>query len=523
MDPVDIGRWQFGITTVYHFLMVPLTIGLGLVVALMQTMWYRTKDERYLRMTKFWGKLFLINFIMGVATGIVQEFQFGMAWSEYSRFVGDVFGAPLALEALIAFFAESTFLGLWIFGWKRLKPGLHLATLWAAVIGATASAYFIIAANSWMQHPVGVDYVEVNGRMKPQMNSIWAVLSNNTAVSAYLHTITGALAVAGSFLLGISWYHLWKRQQLGLDGEVTQGKPASNSEAIPGRDRTDHAVWLTSLRWGTVIGLIAFIGVAVFGDTQARLMFQQQPMKMAAAEAICSDGNDFSLLSIGNPGTNNCDDVTTVLSIPGLLGFLADGDFNATISGVDTLIPQYQEQYGQTLPEGDMYGDRSGQDVDYMPLMIVTYWGFRFMIGFGVLAAAACVVAWWMARKGTISRQKWLMRLALLAITFPFLANSFGWIFTEMGRQPFVVAPNPTGVDGVYMYTAAAVSPGVSAIEMLISLITLTLVYGVLLVVEVKLLFTYVKGGVPSAMPELIAPTDADDSHAKDDVLAFAY
>src|SRR5690606_27293970 len=187
MDAVDIGRWQFGITTVYHFLMVPLTIGLGLVVAMLQTMWYRTKDERYLRMTKFWGKLFLINFIMGVATGIVQEFQFGMAWSEYSRFVGDVFGAPLALEALLAFFAESTFLGLWIFGWKRLHPKLHLGVLWAAVIGSVISAYFILVANSWMQHPVGVEVVD--GR--PVMTDAWAVFTNNTALVAFQHTIVG--------------------------------------------------------------------------------------------------------------------------------------------------------------------------------------------------------------------------------------------------------------------------------------------------------------------------------------------
>ena len=213
MDPVLIGRWQFGITTVYHFWMVPLTLGLGLLVGIMQTLYYRTGDERWLRSTKFWGKLYLINFIMGVATGIVQEFQFGMAWSEYSRFVGDIFGAPLAMEALIAFFLESTFLGVWIFGWKRLSKSLHLTVLWAAVIGSWLSAFFIIVANSWMQHPVGVEMVD--GR--PVMVDVVAVLTNNTALWAYAHTLAGAVAVGGGFLLGIAWYHLWRRRKDGID------------------------------------------------------------------------------------------------------------------------------------------------------------------------------------------------------------------------------------------------------------------------------------------------------------------
>ncbi|MGH2548472.1 MAG: cytochrome ubiquinol oxidase subunit I, partial [Thermomicrobiales bacterium] len=216
MDPVSIARWQFGITTVYHFLMVPLTIGLGLLVAYMQFRWYRTGQEPYLRMTKFWGKLFLINFIMGVATGIVQEFQFGMAWSEYSRFVGDVFGAPLAMEALLAFFVESTFLGLWIFGWDRLPKKIHLACLCTAVGASVVSAFFIIVANSWMQHPVGVELVD--GR--PRMVDAWAVFTNNTALWAFSHTIFGAIAVAGGFLLGISWYHLWRRRVDGMDTVV---------------------------------------------------------------------------------------------------------------------------------------------------------------------------------------------------------------------------------------------------------------------------------------------------------------
>src|SRR6186713_56792 len=197
MNALDVSRWQFGITTVYHFIFVPLTIGLAPLVAIMQTAWVRTGQEKWLRLTKFYGKLLLINFALGVATGIVQEFQFGMNWSEYSRFVGDVFGAPLAMEGLLAFFVESTFLGLWIFGWDRLPKRVHLATLWAAVIGSWISAYFILAANSWMQHPVGIEMVD--GR--PMLNDIGAVLTNNTALAAFPHTMAGAVAVAGGFLL----------------------------------------------------------------------------------------------------------------------------------------------------------------------------------------------------------------------------------------------------------------------------------------------------------------------------------
>ncbi|MBG0741640.1 cytochrome ubiquinol oxidase subunit I [Paeniglutamicibacter antarcticus] len=536
MEALDIARWQFGITTVYHFLMVPLTIGLGLLVALLQTQWHRTGKEEYLRMTKFWGKLFLINFIMGVATGLVQEFQFGMAWSEYSRFVGDVFGAPLAMESLLAFFIESTFLGLWIFGWKKLPARIHLACLWTAVLGSVVSAYFILVANSWMQHPVGVEMV--NGR--PRMVDAWAVFTNNTALVAFPHTLTGAVAVAGGFLLGISWYHLWRRRRDGIDTVDEQGRVlVGESATIPGRDKTDHAVWLRSLRIGAVVAMIAFAGTAITGDMQGKLMFEQQPMKMAAAEAACHDGTSFSVLSIGDPGSKNCSDVTAVIEIPGILSFLAHNDFTTDIKGVNTLVPEYQQKYGKTLPDNPIYGDRAGQEIQYVPVMAVTYWGFRMMIGFGGLAALAALVALVLVRKGTVPESKWLMRLAVFGILAPFGANAAGWIFTEMGRQPFVVAPNPqfTGIDPVFMFTAAAVSPGVSAGELIFSLVTLGSVYAVLLVVEVKLLFRYVRGGVVAAMPELAHGAqckkgdDGDNDGGAsgggtgdtDDLLAFAY
>jgi len=520
VDPLLIARWQFGITTVYHFWMVPLTIGLGPLVAIMQTMWHRTGNIRYYRMTKFWGKLYLINFIMGVETGLVQEFQFGLAWSEYSRFVGDVFGAPLAMESLLAFFVESTFLGLWIFGWGRLPRRIHLACLWVAIVGSTISAYFIIVANSWMQHPVGVELVDGH----PVMTDIWAVLTNNTAVTAFAHTVLGSFGVGGAFLIGIAWYQLWQRRRDGIDAVGAHGRVIAGEAAdIPGRDKADHRVWLTSLRIGAVTAIIAFAGLAITGDAQGKLMFEQQPMKMAAAEAACHTGTSFSVLSIGDPGSQDCKDVVGVIEIPGVLSFLAKGDFTTPVKGVNQLLPEYQKKYGTTLPDNPIYGERAGQKIDYVPIMEVTYWGFRIMIGFGALAAFAAAVALWMTRKGTVPKSKPVMLLAVAGIAAPFIANSAGWIFTEMGRQPFVVAPNPSGVDGVFMFTAAAVSPGVSFGEILFSLIALGSVYAVLMVFELRLLIRYVRGGVASALPELAHNTDDDDDKKPDDVLSFAY
>lgn len=522
MDPLLIARWQFGITTVYHFLLVPLTIGLGPAVLFMQWRWLRTGDERWYRGTRFWGKLYLINFIMGVATGIVQEFQFGLAWSEYSRFVGDVFGAPLAMEALLAFFAESTFLGLWIFGWDRLPKWLHLGTLAAAVSGSIASAYFILVANAWMQHPVGVTLV--NGH--PVMTDIWALLTNNTAIQEFSHTIVGSAEVGGAFVLGISWYHLWQRRRdridtVGPDGRVVVGEDA----AIAGRDRVDHRLWLVSLRLGALVTILSFGALLYTGDAQGKLMFVQQPMKMAAAEAACNSGTSFSVLTLGNPGSTDCSQIVYSLEVPGVLSFLANGNFTTPVQGVKELVPQYQAKYGTTLPDKAIYGARAGERIDYVPDMVVTYWGFRIMITLGGLAAFASLVALWLTRKGTVPSSKPIMQLAVLGILAPFGANVFGWVFTEMGRQPFVVAPNPTpgGVNGLFMFTAAAVSPGVSAGEMLTSLLVLGLLYLILLVVEVGLLVRYVRGGAASAVPGLLHPEPDEASARRDDVLDFAY
>src|SRR4051794_11818762 len=306
VDVLDIARWQFGIITVYHFVFVPITIGLSAIVAGMETAWVRTGNQEYLRLTKFFGRLFLINFAIGVVTGNVQEFQFGMNWSDYSRFVGDIFGAPLAIEGLLAFFLESTFLGLWIFGWDRLPKRLHLACIWLASIGTVLSAYFILAANSWMQHPVGS---VVNGAAgRAELKDFGAVLTNSTAVGAFLHTITACFVTGGGFVLAISAYHLAR----GRDVEVFR----------------------PSIRMGLVTVLIASLGVVVTGDLQARLMTQQQPMKMAAAEALYDTvaPASFSVFTVGTP--DGSQEVWSV-RVPRVLSFMATGSLDGRVEGIN--------------------------------------------------------------------------------------------------------------------------------------------------------------------------------------------
>lgn len=317
LAPETLARWQFGITTVYHFLFVPLTISLAALVAILQTAWVRTEKEKYLKATKFWGKLFLINIAMGVVTGIVQEFQFGMNWSDYSRFVGDIFGAPLAFEALIAFFFESTFIGLWIFGWDKLPKKIHLACIWMVSIGTVLSAYFILAANSWMQHPVGYRINKETGRA--ELTDFWHVLTQNTALAQVFHTLTAAVLTGGAFMVGIASYHLLRKKH------------------IP--------VMRTSLRLGLVAVVIGGLLTAISGDTLAKVMFKQQPMKMAAAEALWDGENSapFSVFAYGDvdKGHNK-----VAIEVPGLLSFLADSTFDSFVPGINDVNKSEQEKYG---------------------------------------------------------------------------------------------------------------------------------------------------------------------------------
>ena len=468
MNTLDVSRWQFGITTVYHFLFVPLTIGLAPLVAIMQTAWHRTGNPAWYRLTKFFGKLFLINFALGVVTGIVQEFQFGMNWSAYSRFVGDVFGAPLAIEGLAAFFIESTFLGLWIFGWDRLPKRIHLVCIWMVAIGVNLSAYFILAANSFMQHPVGVTFNPTSGRA--ELTSISKMLTNPTVLITFPHTIAGAFLVAGAVVLAISAWHL-------------------------ARVQPDTDTFRRSLRVGMATVLIAGVAVTLSGHVQAQIMTEQQPMKMAAAEALCSTetGAGFSLLAIGSIN-GSCDEVKS-LTVPGLLSFLSTNSTSGTVQGIKELQAQAVAKYGPG---------------DYVPSLPVTYWSFRLMIGLGMLSILVALLGVWVFRRGRSPSGRWYARLAVLVSVAPFLANSFGWIFTEMGRQPWVVVPNPTGLAAVRLLTKDGVSPTVGVGTVLTSLIAFTLVYGLLAVVELTLFLRYAKAG---PLPEPARDHGSDHDH----------
>src|SRR5829696_9223559 len=339
MDVLDVSRWQFGITTVYHFIFVPLTIGLAPLIAAMQTAWVVTGNPGWYRLTRFFGKLFLINFAMGVATGIVQEFQFGMNWSEYSRFVGDIFGAPLAFEGLIAFFFESTFIGLWIFGWSRLPRLVHLACIWIVAIAVNVSAYFIIAANSFMQHPVGARFNPETGRA--ELIDFGALLTNNTAIWAFLHAVAGSLLTAGAFVAGVSAWLMIRSHK----------RPDEAGDARP--------MYRPATIAGSLVALAASAALFYTGDIQGKLMFVQQPMKMASAESLCHTETDpdFSLLTVGTH--NNCDSVTHVIEVPYVLPFLAEGKLSGvTLEGVKARQAKSQEKFGQS---------------NYWPNLLVTY------------------------------------------------------------------------------------------------------------------------------------------------------
>src|SRR6266571_3633741 len=416
VSTLDISRWQFGIVTVYHFFFVPITLALSFVVAGMQTAYYRTHDPKYKRMTKFWGKLFLINFAMGVVTGLVQEFQFGMNWSAYSRFVGDIFGAPLAMEGLLAFFLESTFIGLWIFGWDRLPPRLQLA-------------------------------------------SIWPVLTNSTALVTFPHTITAAMVTAGAFVIGISAWHLKRRSEVPIF-----------------RASMGIAMWVT---------LIGGIGTAVTGDIQAKIMTTQQPMKMAAAEALYDTAQpaSFSVFTIGS--LSGREEIYS-LRVPKLLSFLATADINGEVEGINNIQRQYEQRYGPG---------------DYRPVVPVAYWGFRLMIGLGLLATAFAAFGLLVMWRGRLPSPGGFWWAGLWVRPAPLLANSFGWIFTEMGRQPWVVFGNMRTADAV----SRSVAPGLA----LTSVIVLTVSYGALAVVEVGLLVRYTRAGPPPEDEETV-PAEGD-------------
>jgi cytochrome d ubiquinol oxidase subunit I len=418
---------------------VPVTIGLAFLVALLQTAWHRNDQPEYKRLTRFFGTLLLINVAVGVVTGLVQEFEFGMNWSAYSRFVGDVFGAPLAMEGLAAFFLESTFLGLWIFGWGRLPKRVHLACIWLVAIGSMLSALFILAANSWMQHPVG--YV-LNKHGQPELNNIWALFTNPTFLWGYVHVILASLVTGSLVMLAVSAWHLRKQRQ---------------AEAF------HHAVRLSVVVLLPVIVLQLFVGNKL-GEIEATY----QPVKIAAAEAQWENCQPCSFSAFQVGGGSKDMTPTKVIAIPHLLSVLATGTFNGPVEGLNQLQREDVRKYGPG---------------NYIPNVFIQYWSMRVMAYLGSLVLLLALWGGWLVHRGTLARSKWFLRVSLWAVVTPFLMNTAGWLLTENGRQPWIV-------QGL-MKTINASSPSVSSTDIWISLIAFVLVYIALGAADLVLMLRY--------------------------------
>lgn len=441
MEEVLLGRWQFAITTVYHFLFVPLTLGLSVLVAIMETMYVRTGNELYKEMTKFWGKLFLVNFSMGVATGIVQEFQFGMNWAEYSRFMGDIFGAPLAMEALTAFFLESTFLGLWIFGWDKLSKKTHLVCIWLVAFSSNLSAFWILVANSFMQSPVG--YALQNGRA--EMVDFSAVITNPYVLGQFPHTVLGGLVTAGVFVAAISAYYLSKQRHL--------------------------SIFRPSIKLGLGCMFISTMLVMGTGHLQAQYLGKHQPMKMAAMEALWETANPAPFAIFATPDEAKQHN-TSEMGVPGVLSLLIYDEMKGEVKGIKELQAAAEMKYGPG---------------NYIPPVTQSFWNFRMMVICGLWMAALSAISLLLLYKQKLETNTMVLTLLFWSIPVPYIANSTGWILTEGGRQPWIVV----GLQKV----SAAISTNLTSTDIWISMIGFSLLYGVLAVAAVYLVRKFVLEG----------------------------
>jgi len=443
---VDLARWQFAFVTINHFFFVPVTIGLAFLTALLQTAWYRTNRDEYLRLTRFFGTLLVINVAIGVVTGLVQEFQFGMDWGAYSRLVGNIFGAPLAMEGLAAFFLESTFLGLWLFGWDKLPRRVHLATIWAVSLGTVLSAMFIMAANSWMQHPVG--YQMVHG--KPVLNDIWALFTNPVFVWGYSKVLLAALVTGTMVMLAVSAWQLRR-----------------------GQDK-DKDVFLRSARLSVVVLVPAILFTMLVGDELGVIEARYQPMKIAAAEAqwtTCQPCS-FSLFQIG--GGNNDHTPTQIIEIPHVLSLLATNTWNGKVIGMTPLQNQYAAKYGPG---------------NYVPNVFIQYWGMRVMAYLAVVVFLIGAWGLWLIRRKKLATSRVFLWVAMWGVVLPFLMNTAGWLLTESGRQPWIV-------QGI-MLTKNGISPSLSTTWIAISLAAFVLVYAVIATIDLLLMLKYSKKPLP--------------------------
>ncbi len=435
----DLARLQFATTSIYHFFFVPVTIGLAFLVALLQTSYYRNEKPELRRVTKFFGTLLLINVAVGTVTGLVQEFEFGMNWSAYSRFVGDVFGGPLAMEGLAAFFLESTFLGLWIFGWDRLPKKVHLACIWLVAIGAMLSAMFIMAANSWMQHPVGYT---TNSHGQPVLNDIGALFTNPTFTWGYVHVLLASLITGALIMLAVSAWQIRKGREV-----AAFTRTASIS----------------------VIVLLPSILLAMFvGSELGVVEAKYQPVKIAAAEAQWNTCQPCSFSAFQVGGGKKDMTPTKVIAIPHLLSLLATNSWNGQVIGLNELQQQYTKQYGPG---------------DYIPNVFIQYWSMRIMAYVASLIALLALWGGWLLHKGRLATSRRFLWVATWAVITPFLMNTAGWMLTENGRQPWIV-------QGL-MKTVDANSPSVTSADIWASLIVFVAIYIALGVADLTLMLRH--------------------------------
>lgn len=438
MDALLLARLQFATTAMFHFIFVPLTLGISIIVAVMETLYVRTGNEQYLKMTKFWGKLFLINFALGVVTGITLEFQFGTNWAEYSRYVGDIFGAPLAIEASVAFFLESTFMGIWIFGWKKISKKAHAVAIWMVAIGSSLSALWILTANAWMQHPVG--YVINNGRA--ELVDFAAVVFSSYAWSKFLHTVLGGYLVGAFFVMGVSSYHILKKNHLEF--------------------------FKKSFRIAATFALMACLAEVVVGDWHAREVARAQPTKFAAMETLWETRQGAPIYMLAIPDEARERNAVEILPVPNMLSILAKHDPRATVQGL------------KDFPASER------------PPVTLTFVSFRLMVGLTALFILLALLGYVFSRKDTLETKSWFLKIMLFSIPLPYIACQLGWLVAEVGRQPWIVYG--------LMKTSDAVSKNVTAGQAAMSLAGFAFFYGLLAVADIYLLVKFSKKGPAEEM-----------------------
>ncbi len=443
MDALALSRLQFAVTAMFHFIFVPLTLGLSIMVAYMESRYVSTNDAMYLKMTKFWGKMFLINFALGVVTGITMEFQFGMNWAEYSKYVGDIFGAPLAIEATVAFFLESSFIGVWIFGWNKVSKKVHALSIWLVALATNLSALWILLANGWMQHPVG--YVLRNGRA--EMVDFSALLKNSYGLTKFLHTLFSGYVVAAFFVMGISAYHLLRKNNVPF--------------------------FKASFRMAAAFGLASSLLVFIAGDFHAAQVARYQPTKLAAMESVWNTQKAVPYHLVVVPDVANEKNSIETAGIPNLLSLLAYHDGQAEIKGLKEFKKEER------------------------PPVLPTFLSFRMMAVLGMLFMLLTAIALIIARRDKLESNPAFLKLMLFALPLPYIAGQFGWIVAEVGRQPWIVY-------GV-LKTSDAVSKAISPVQVWGSLLGFTLVYGMLAFVDIYLLSKYAKKGPDDDLSVLMA------------------